>query len=188
MSLKLNVKEVFMQSLLELSREKNIEKLTVQDILNHTGAARQTFYNHFSDKYDLINYVYQYNVESFFSKYYETMDLYECIYQVYVLFIKNKQFYTHIAKMECQNNFRTFLYDNTKNFYINAIERRYGKDEISTRLIYIIDYTCYGAVGLCMDWIMNDMNETPELMASRIFDCIHPEMKKYFEFTPLKHT
>lgn len=180
MSLKLDVKEVFVKSLLELSRKKNIEKITVQNILDHSGAARQTFYNHFTDKYDLINYVYHYNVKTIFREYYESMDLYDCIYQVYQLFVQNKQFYTQIFKMECQNNFKMYLFDNTKYFYINAIEKQHGKGKISPRLIYIIDYTCYGATGICMDWIMNGMNESPEEMASKIVDCIHPELKKYF--------
>ncbi|HVI41465.1 MAG TPA: TetR/AcrR family transcriptional regulator C-terminal domain-containing protein [Anaerovoracaceae bacterium] len=180
MSLKLNVKEIFMKSLLELSQEKPVEKITVQNILDHSGAARQTFYNYFTDKYDLINYVYQYEVESFFNKYYVNLDLYECIHRVYVLFIKSKQFYKHIAKMESQNSFKKFLYDNTRNFYISTIQKKFGKDEINDRLTYIIDFTCHGAVGLCIHWIMNDMKETPEEMTSRIIDCIHPEMKKYF--------
>ncbi len=169
-----------MSSLLELSREKPIEKITVQDILDHSGAARQTFYNHFRDKYDLINYVYQDKVESFFNKYYETLDLHECICQVYILFANNKHFYTHIAKMENQNSFKEFLFDNTREFYINAIQSKLGKSEIGNRLAYIIDYTCHGATGLCFHWFMNGMKDTPEEMASKLVDCIHPEMKKYF--------
>lgn len=101
-------------------------------------------------------------------------------HQVYILFVKNKRFYIQIAKMECQNNFKAFLFENTKNFYFSASKQRTGKNEIDFRLRYIIDYTCYGATGLCIDWIKNDMDELPEEMTSKIIDCIHPEMKKYF--------
>jgi len=180
MRFKVNTKEIFMKALLDLSKEKNIEKITVQNLLDYTGAARQTFYKYFRDKYDLINYVYHYNVESIFQEYYETMDLYECIYKVYEFFIVNKQYFKHISIIECQNNFKDYLFENTRKFYINTIKKQYGEDEINYRLSYIIDSTCYGAVGLCMDWIKSDINKQPEKIASKIVDCIHPEIKKYF--------
>ena len=59
----INVKETFANALLELSAQKPLEKITVKEIVNQAGAGRQTFYNHFSDKYDLINWFYDYSLE-----------------------------------------------------------------------------------------------------------------------------
>ena len=179
--LKLTTKEIFMKSLLDLCKIKPVKKITVKDIVDTSGAARQTFYNHFADKYDLINYVYKYNVNIIFKEYNETMDFYECIYKIYKFFIDNKQYFLHISRMECQNNFKDYLFENTRKFYINAVINQDGEDEVDYRLKYIIDSTCYGAIGLCMDWMKNNMNETPEKMAAKIVDCIHPELKKYLK-------
>ncbi len=38
---------------------KPFEKIIVSDITSKCGISRQTFYNHFLDKYDLVNWIYQ---------------------------------------------------------------------------------------------------------------------------------
>lgn len=44
----------FANALFELCEAKDINKITVSDVLRATGAAKQTFYNHFKDINDLI--------------------------------------------------------------------------------------------------------------------------------------
>ena len=51
-------KKEFAEALIALAEKKEIEKITVQDLLDACDASRQTFYNHFRDKYDLINWIY----------------------------------------------------------------------------------------------------------------------------------
>ena len=54
----IDVKRILGTALLELTQKKPLESLTVSQILKETGVSRQTFYNHFKDKNDLICYVY----------------------------------------------------------------------------------------------------------------------------------
>lgn len=42
------------ESLIELSAKKSIEKITIKEITDKAGVIRPTFYNHFQDKYELI--------------------------------------------------------------------------------------------------------------------------------------
>ena len=42
----------------ELLCEKPFNKITVQDIADRCGISRQTFYNHFLDKFDLSIWIY----------------------------------------------------------------------------------------------------------------------------------
>lgn len=58
-----NVKQTLADSLIELSYSKPISKITVQNIVDNCNTVRQTFYNHFSDKYDLINWIYKTKAE-----------------------------------------------------------------------------------------------------------------------------
>ena len=55
----INVKNIIASALLELCETKSLEALTVKQILEKSGVSRQTFYNHFIDKNDLIQYVYK---------------------------------------------------------------------------------------------------------------------------------
>ena len=50
-------KSAFISVFCELYKEKPIEKITVQEITNRSGYNRSTFYQHFTDIYDLLDYV-----------------------------------------------------------------------------------------------------------------------------------
>lgn len=47
-------KKVIIDSFKELASKKNVSDITVKEITDKCGLKRQTFYNHFKDKYDLI--------------------------------------------------------------------------------------------------------------------------------------
>ena len=55
----MDTKTIFEESLLALNETKDLDKITISDILKKAGFSRQTFYNHFADKYELIQYVYK---------------------------------------------------------------------------------------------------------------------------------
>ena len=41
-----------------LMEKKSFEKITISDITDECGLNRQTFYYHFKDKYDLLNWIF----------------------------------------------------------------------------------------------------------------------------------
>ena len=51
-------KELMADSFKELAHKKNIEKITVKDVVENCGYSPATFYRHFRDKYDLIAWDY----------------------------------------------------------------------------------------------------------------------------------
>ena len=52
-------KELLAQSLTELMVTTSLEKISVNDIVEHAGVGRNTFYYHFEDKFDLVNWYFQ---------------------------------------------------------------------------------------------------------------------------------
>ena len=56
-SLKENVEDKLADSFRELVRKKNPDKITVREIAEGAGVIRATFYNHFMDKADLMQYI-----------------------------------------------------------------------------------------------------------------------------------
>ena len=54
-----NVKAMIVDSLVKLTKEKNIDKITVKDLVEICGVNRQTFYYHFDDVYDLLEWVFE---------------------------------------------------------------------------------------------------------------------------------
>ena len=68
MIIRMTTKELFAESLKELAVSKNISKITVKEISANCGFTSKTFYNHFQDKYALIEWIYSTAAEKIFSK------------------------------------------------------------------------------------------------------------------------
>lgn len=50
------IKDAMANALKDLSKRKSIQKITIADIVSECGISKQSFYNHFKDKNDLIVY------------------------------------------------------------------------------------------------------------------------------------
>ena len=54
-----NVKGMIADTFMQLSREKNVDKITVKDLVERCGISRQTFYYHFQDLLEVIEWSMQ---------------------------------------------------------------------------------------------------------------------------------
>ena len=58
-------KQLLAQSLQELMATTPLERISVNDIVDHANVGRNTFYYHFEDKYDLVNWYFQSGITRF---------------------------------------------------------------------------------------------------------------------------
>ena len=49
---------LFAKAIKSLIKTQPLDKITVTDIVFQAGKTRQTFYRHFQDKYDLVNWIF----------------------------------------------------------------------------------------------------------------------------------
>ncbi len=97
-------KRALAASLKKLMSEHSFSKVSVGEICEQCGMNRKSFYYHFRDKYDLINWIFdrefvlQSKQKSYSSSSEAFLDLCNYIYE-------NKDFYRHAFKVEGQNSF-----------------------------------------------------------------------------------
>ena len=53
-----NTKNTMKDSLKKIIQKKPLNKITISDITNDCNISRMTFYYHFKDKEDLVNWIY----------------------------------------------------------------------------------------------------------------------------------
>ena len=97
-------KRLLAQSLMDLMMTTPLEKISVNDIVDHAGVGRNTFYYHFEDKYDLVNWYFQSGVTQFLverSAYASWNALLEAV-EDYLL--ENKVFYCNALAYTGQNS------------------------------------------------------------------------------------
>ena len=57
-----DTKYLIAKTFIELCDQSSIAKVSISDIVNHTGKNRKTFYYHFDDKNSLIMWIYRYDI------------------------------------------------------------------------------------------------------------------------------
>lgn len=155
------------------------DKVTVLRICKQSGLGRQTFYNHFRDKYDLASWVYYTETRAIFHDFRQHRDWRRVIQLIFEHFIDNKNFYRQIVKDSSQNSFAHYLVKHTKDYYIEAIHANSSNININNELLYTVEFNTYGAVNMSLKWINEGMIESPEHMCNIMVNNMPLELKKY---------
>ena len=80
------------EGLKKVLKSKPFSKIVVDDIAEACGVSRGTFYYHFSDKYDLLRWVFSTEVLPILSKYNKPDNWIEGYVELCKFMMKNKQF------------------------------------------------------------------------------------------------
>ena len=101
-------KRAIAASLKELTKRKAFDKITIHEITEFCGLNRQTFYYHFKDKYDLLQWI-------FYTEFIATVrsdspeDGWELLEKVCEYFYENRTFYVNAFEIDGQDSFRDYF-------------------------------------------------------------------------------
>jgi len=104
---KQEINDLLAGSIKELTAKKSIDKIRIKDITDGAGVIRPTFYNHFQDKYELIEWIMEHELIEPIKPLLDN----GMISAAVMLLLKNiereKTFYTAVSMMEGQDTFET---------------------------------------------------------------------------------
>lgn len=178
---KKDTKQILAESLIQLSRSKPIDKISVRSIVRNCGAGRQTFYNHFRDKYELINWFYISNSDRIIAECIDTEPWGIVIGRTLSFINEYKVFFGNAISEEGQLSFFISFYEYTKNFYKEYIKTNYGKNALTEELLFDIQFNSHGAVYMAKEWLESGMTKPPEILGTRIANEMPQSLKKFFE-------
>ena len=87
------------KSFKEIACEKPVEKITIKDITDRAGVIRPTFYNHFQDKYELLEWIIQAELLEPMQPLLKAGMVTEAVMLMFTNMEKDKAFYMKIHKM-----------------------------------------------------------------------------------------
>lgn len=123
----INIKALLANGLLELCEEMPLELITIKQLLNKTEVSRQTFYNHFKDKNDLIQYIYLEKIIPRYNNANTEIDFYESLLDTFKRMKKYHVFMKQACLMEDQNCLRDYIFDHCKQFDLEWHQHLYGE-------------------------------------------------------------
>jgi probable dihydroxyacetone kinase regulator len=169
MSDSLITKKAIASGLKEITKRKSFEKITVSDITVECGLNRQTFYYHFQDKFELLDWIYYNEAISIIidDLNYDNWD--SKIFQFLSKLKEEDYFYINTLKASLENEFREYLFKVTAELLYGIISGITAKSEAGEKDIrFIAEFYAFGIVGVIVSWAQQGMTETPEFLTIQL--------------------
>ena len=156
-------------SLKKLMTKKSFNKLSVRDIVDECGLTRQSFYYHFKDKYDLMNWIYYTETTRFMTSYDSLENWTDGLKDLCCYMQQNKTFYTNALNTTGQNSFPEYLNTYIRDIAISAIENspppeKYDRDKWE----FFVSFFATAFVAFLIRWANEGMKEDPAEFIEKI--------------------
>ena len=156
-------------SLKKMLAQKPLEKIKVTDITEDCEVNRQTFYYHFKDIYDLLEWVYTNEATRALDgkKTYDTWQ--QGFTQILDYMLDNKSFVLNTFNSVSREYLERYLYNEIQLLLMGVVEEKAkGMSVREKDKEFIADFYKYAFVGLLLDWIKKGMKEKPVDIISRL--------------------
>ena len=111
-------------SMKECMKQMPVDKITVKNIVEGCGVARQTFYRNFLDKYDLINWYFDKLVLQSFEQIGMGHTVGESLTQKFEFIVNEKVFFTEAFRSDDRNSLKEHDFELILQFYQDLIGRK----------------------------------------------------------------
>lgn len=175
-------KQALSASLIKLMRQKPFDKITVTDITEDCGLNRMTFYYHFQDIYDLLEWTTLEEARRYLKnrKTYDTWQ--EGYFGIFYGVQENRDFILNVFHSLRRENIEGYLNHVVEDLLLNVVEevsRDMTVREKDKR--FIARFYQFSFVGIMQDWIEGGMKEKPEEIVERISAIMSGSFSKALE-------
>ena len=161
-------KKALADTLMKLGTTKDLNKITVSDIVEECGVNRQTFYYHFADKYELLKYIYETELfdplmedlsfENWEPKMIEALKV-----------IKRMRDFFMNTVASSPNFFQGYMQKTLFGVFCAAVDDLDTYNQVSneTKELYA-RFLTYGTSGVILNWIMDGAKQKEEELVQEL--------------------
>ena len=175
-------KQAIKNSFLKLLNDRPLNQVTVKAIVEDCGINRMTFYYHFKDIYDLVEWSCEEDASRALAgkKTYETWQ--QGFLQLFKAVQDNKPFIMNVYHSVSREQVENYLYKVTYDLLEGVVEEQaQGMSVRDEDKAFIATVYKYAFVGLMLDWIKNDMKGDSQLLVDRLELVIHGNVRAALE-------
>lgn len=161
-------------SLKKLLLHKKIDKITINDLTTDCGISRMSFYYHFKDIYDLVEWVCVEDGKQALQgkKTYDTWQ--EGMTQVFEAVMENKPFILNVYTSVSREKIESYLYKLTYELISDVVEEKCaGIDLPKEDKAFIAEFYKYGFVGIMLNWIDRGMKDDYKEIVEKMSVTLH---------------
>ena len=148
------------ESFKELACQQPIEKITIKAITDRAGVIRPTFYNHFQDKYELLEWIIRTQVLEPTRPLIHAGMIDEALKLIFTSVKKEGEFYQRAVRLEGQNSFEEIIRRCIEDALLEVIhgkEHAGGKRHPWLTPEHIAQYYAQSMCFVVVSWIKSGM-------------------------------
>ena len=173
-------------SMKECMKQMPVDKITVKNIVEGCGVARQTFYRNFLDKYDLINWYFDKLVLQSFEQIGMGHTVGESLTQKFEFIVDEKVFFTEAFRSDDRNSLKEHDFELILQFYQDLIGRKTSRP-LGEDLQFLLEMYCRGSVYMTVKWVLTGMKDSPAKMSKKLVEAMPPRLAAVFDAVSYTH-
>ena len=170
----MKTKKALAESLKNLLLQKPLNKITISDIADDCGINRMTFYYHFKDIYDLVEWTCAEEAAQAMEgkKTYDTWQ--EGFLNIFSAAQANKPLIMNVYRCVSRERIEQYLNPLICSLILGVVEEKSAEMPVSEAdKRFIANFYEYAFIGVMLEWIDNNMREEPSVLVERTSRVVH---------------
>lgn len=155
-------KRMLAGSLKGLMAQKPLNKISIREITEGCGVNRQTFYYHFEDIYDLVQWMYRQEAISLLAEREGMLVWQDGLLQLFRYLEENREVCLCTLDSLGHNYLRRFFYGDIHDILHRTIETLAQDLDDKDRKNFATDFYVAALAGLVENWLRGYLTQTPE--------------------------
>lgn len=161
-------KQALASALKDLMQEMPFDKIRVSHICDKCNMNRQSFYYHFQDKYELMNWIFDMEFIGLIGQDAASQPIEERTALLRILY-DNRSFYRNALSVQGQNSLIEHIRDIAMPILQKRLQEALATEDDSA---FYIEFFLDALLGAIVHWINRDHSEPPEEFIPHFFSCI----------------
>lgn len=169
-----NTKCTIIQAYADLITQKNIDKITVKDVVEVCGITRQTFYYHFQDLLDVIEWGLRQATEHAVQQGLQADTMEEALYIFLSAADRNRQLGRKILNSQKKNQICDMIFHSIQNWLFAMFKERNQNTSYPVHeLDFALHFYSYAIAGSLYDVISDDASDL-DFVTHQIVELMDP--------------
>ena len=165
----LDTKRALAQSLRNLLTKRTLDKITVKDIVEDCGVNRQTFYYHFHDIYDLLEWIFEDMIETMVVQHTDRTDWTSGIDDLVTKMLEERRLVLNAYHSVSHEAVSRFIRQWLKPFIDQVVERESQGLIVSQEdKEFVSELFTLGTSGFLTEWIEHQLSQEDLLKLEKI--------------------
>lgn len=180
----IKTKHAIFKAFVELLNEKDVNQITITDIAKKANINRKTFYNYYSDAYEVMEEIESLTVEAFINNMgtVEFTNMADFLTEIFIKFTetvnKDLEFFNLLFKTNNRSFLIVKIVEALKEYVQKRIEESNELD--IPRFEVVSNFYLSGVLSVYMNWFMNNYDQSIEEISALLTELVlHGIQKKW---------